>query len=450
MFRRGVSSLVALLLCTTPLHAQTGTLADKVQALFRFGDCGLPICLSLVTGPHGYHFLPAAITGNVALLSGLTQSIGVVTSSFPLGSTSGGATFKFVGGLPVKTSESDGPIFAERGQTLGKGRFLMGMNLSGVKFTSFRGVPLNNMPFTFTHQDIGQPGLGDVTFENDVINVRMSLNVTLLQSSFFVNYGLFNGLDLSIALPVIYAHMEGSSTADIMPFGTPAFHYFAGGPDDSTKILRASAAEFGSSTGVGDLATRIKIGLTNTDRFQMALLLDGRWATGNPDNFQGSGKTAIRSVLIASAKFGTFSPHLNVGYYWINKDSVLSPYQDTLSVQIAGSKIVSAARDQILATAGFDQLLNPWTTLAVDVISQWQVGASTIKIPGRVDYVLPYKRSVYPTIIPDQKDNRIDAALGFKFKLSPGATLVTNAMVPMLKGGVEPSFVWTTGAEFNF
>jgi len=434
-----------MLLCTSALQAQTGSLTDKIQALFRFGNCGQPLCLdgtiNAGTG-HGLHFIPSAIAGNLTLIGGLTQSIGVVTSTFPLGSTSGGATFKFVGGLPVKTSESDGPIFGERGQTLGKGRFLMGTNLSGLKFTTFRGVPLSNMPFTFTHQDVGAPGLGDVNFENDVINVRLALNVNLFVSSFFINYGLLNNVDLSVAVPVVYSHMEGSSTAQIVPFGTPIFHFFGGDPNvDSLKILRASAAEFGSSTGVGDIASRVKIGLKNSEHLQLALLADARWPTGDENNFHGSGKTAIRGLAIASAKFGSFSPHLNLGYFWINKDSVASPY---------GGKIASAARDQVLATAGFDQLLNPWTTLAVDMISQWQVGNSTIKIPGRVDYILPVKRSVDPTIIPDQKDNRIDAALGFKFKLSPGATIITNALVPMLKGGVEPSFVWTTGAEFNF
>jgi len=46
----------------------------------------------------------------------------LVIGNVPIATTSGGVTFRFEGGIPVKSSLSLGPIFAERAQTLGRGR----------------------------------------------------------------------------------------------------------------------------------------------------------------------------------------------------------------------------------------------------------------------------------------------------------------------------------------
>ena len=105
--------------------AQTSNLRSRVeQELFTFGDCGEPLCLDL-DNIHGDHFLPGLNSGNAAVISFVTDAIGQATSSVPLSATSGGATFSFVGGLPVRTSTSAGPIFGERSQTLGRGRFFL-------------------------------------------------------------------------------------------------------------------------------------------------------------------------------------------------------------------------------------------------------------------------------------------------------------------------------------
>lgn len=38
--------------------------------------------------------------------------------------------------------------------------------------------------------------------------------------------------------------------------------------------------------------------------------------------------------------------------------------------------------DAVLATTGFDQPLSDWATLAVDVISEWQIGDGALKLPA--------------------------------------------------------------------
>jgi hypothetical protein len=222
--------------------------------------------------------------------------------------------------------------------------------------------------------------------------------------------------------------MEGRSVGQILPFGPPpVLHYWGGTATD--PILRASAATFGSATGIGDVAGRLKINFHNAEHLAVAALADARFATGDPANFLGAGEFSIRGLAIFSSRFGGFSPHLNAGYVYRQGD---------------------VFNDGVIANGGFDQFLAPWATLAADVLSEWQVGKSKLQLPAPVQYQFPYARTVEQTQVPDQADNRVTASLGFKFRLGSASTLVTNVLVPILKGGMSPPVAWTGGAEFNF
>ncbi len=427
MRRPGVLALVLLCLSFQPVAAQN--MRDKIAELLTFGSCGEPLCLDLdgQNTVHGDHFIPSVTTGAGTIQTFLNDAIALNASNFPISGTSGGLTVKFVGGLPVKTSSSLGPVFAERAQTLGRGRFLMGANLSGIRYKTLRGVPIDNFTLNFTHQDVGNPGLGDLPYENDLVQVRMSLYVDLLVSSFFATYGIFDGVDLSVAVPLVNTEIKGRSSAQILQIGGTSLHYFGGTAVD--PILQASTATFGSATGVGDVAGRIKIRLFDGERFGMAVLGDVRLPTGDEKQLLGSGHTSIRGLLIFSGRYGTFNPHLNVGYF---------------------SRGASDLNNALIANGGFDQALNDWATLAVDVLSEWQVGDSKFDLPPTVTYILPAERSIEPTPIPNKADNRMNASMGFKFKFSGASTLVTNAQVPLIRGGLAPNVTWTTGLEFNF
>jgi hypothetical protein len=331
----------------------------------------------------------------------------------------------------VKSALSSGPIFGERAQTLGKGRFLMGGNLSGIRFKTLRGVPIDNLTLNFTHENVvgfapGDSLYGNPTYENDLIQVRMAMYVDVNVASFFMTYGLFDKVDLSVAVPLVNTSFRGRSTAEVIPFAYPTPHFFGG--TQANPILRAATATFGSATGIGDVAGRIKINLANSDRFALAVLGDVRLPTGNEKDLLGAGSTSVRGVAIASARFGQFSPHLNAGYL---------------------SRSGSSSNDALLGTIGFDQALSDWATLAADVLSEWQVGTNKLVLPGPVTYQAPVVRTVDRTQIPERRDNRALASLGFKFRAGP-STIVTNALIPVLKGALEPNVVWTTGLEFNF
>src|SRR5437016_3304809 len=142
-----------------PVGAQA--LRDRISDLFIFGPGQAPLFLAGSGDPnnpaslqaHGLHFIPSSNAENASLIAFITDALGASVANSPIGSTSGGETFRFEGGVPVRTSTSAGPIFAERAQTLGRGRVLAGISRTGFRFATLRGVDMSNIDLTFTHQN---------------------------------------------------------------------------------------------------------------------------------------------------------------------------------------------------------------------------------------------------------------------------------------------------------
>jgi hypothetical protein len=227
---------LALLLALVPrLAAQH--LRDEMSDLFIFGEGNDPLFLGGTGDPnnpesvriHGNHFVPAAVASNGTVISFLTNSIGSNVANVPVSATSGGSTFSFEGGVPVRTSTSAGPVFGERAQTLGRGRVLAALSRTGVHFKTLRGVDLNDINFTFTHANSDFPGcdsiaggdcslLGVPSLENETIDLTLALDVKLTVTSFLLTYGITDRLDLGVVVPLVSTSLEGSSQAQINPF----------------------------------------------------------------------------------------------------------------------------------------------------------------------------------------------------------------------------------------
>lgn len=443
--RRLLVTVSLAVLAGQPLHAQN--LRDRLSDLFIFGSIGSPLNLGGTSDPdnpdsiriHGDHFVPAAVASNGTVISFLTNSIGSNVANVPLSATSGGSTFSFQGGVPTRTSTSAGPIFGERAQTLGRGRVLAGLTRTGVHFKTLRGVDLEHLRFTFTHANSDFPGCDSVAggdcslfgvpvIENETIDLNLSLDVRLNVTGFLLTYGLADRVDIGVAIPLVSVSLDGTSFAQITPFGPPpAVHFFGGTPED--PILNASRSVSGSTTGLGDVGGRVKVNLRQGEPLSVAVLGDVRFPTGSETNLLGSGAFAVRGLAILSARFGSFSPHANVGYLY------------------RGGQFEN---DAVLATVGFDHLLAPWATLAIDFISQLQVGDSPLEVPGPVTIEAPYLRTITPTVIPDSRDDLVDGSVGMKLTAARGLTVVTNGEWSLNQGGLRPNVTWTAGLEYNF
>ena len=446
--RRRILLCAFLLLSASVAQAQQG-LRSKIAQLFIFGEGQDPLFLAGTADTsnpasvrvHGSHFVPSAVSENASIIGFLTDAVSQSLANVPIGSTSGGETFRFEGGVPVKTSMSAGPIFAERGQTLGRGRIVAGVSRNAFHFSTLRGQDLGDLRLFFTHQNVTDsiaPGcsqqqgsdcskMGVPTLENDVMLFQLNLDINVLVTSFYATYGITDRVDFSVVVPLVSTKLHGQSDAQIIPFGgTSATHFFAGTP--TNPVLSATRTVDGSAFGLGEVATRLKVQVHESARSSVALLGDARFATGNEDDLLGAGSFAARGLFIASARLGAFSPHINAGYV----------YRQAVD-----------QNDAVLATVGFDHLMAEHVTLAADLVSELQVGQSNLKLPPPVHYDVPFKRTINPTTIPDMRDDIVNGSLGFKFTTSSGFTLVTNALIPINRGGLRANSIYTLGLEYS-
>lgn len=437
MTRRRWSSFVLTLLVwplassalPQPAAAQDDSgLRDRIeQELFTFGDCGETLCLDL-DNIHGDHFIPALAEGNDAVISFVTDAIGNATLSVPLSATSSGATFSFVGGVPVRTSTSAGPIFGERTQTLGRGRFFIGASVTGVEFTSLNGVPLGAVQLNFKHQD-NEPteSLGDPEFENDIIAMKLAMNVNVVVGTLAVTAGLTDFIDVGVAVPFVRTEVSGRTDAQILPFGSTAIHRFGGNSTD--PILRATATMEGSASGIGDIAGRVKVNLGQGETMGAAVLADIRFPTGREEDLLGTGASQIRAMALYSAQLGTFSPHLNLGYAARNGE---------------------LQRDAVIIQTAFDNLLTEWATLAVGIESELQLGDNPFTLPETIVLDEPFTRQLSATNVPNTDGDLLRASIGGKFTVRGGTVLVLNGIFPLEDVGLQPDYIWTVGLDFPF
>ena len=429
------------------IPASAQGLRDKISDLFIFGPGQEPLFLAGSADPnnpaslqaHGLHFIPSSAAENGSIISFITDALGASVANIPIGSTSGGVTFRFEGGVPVPTSTSAGPIFAERAQTLGRGRILAGISRTGFRFATLRGVDMDNIGLVFTHQNVDFEGCdaqfgGDCTLygipvlENDAIDFHLSMDLNVRVTSMYLTYGMTDRFDLGLVVPIVQADFRGESDAQIRPFGgTTAAHYFAG--TSTNPVLSAHRQSLGSAAGLGDVALRAKINFRQTPGSSFAFLVDGRFPTGSPKDLLGSGKFAGRALAIFNSRFGDFSPHLNAGYLYH-----------------AGTQ----QNDAVLGTVGFDNRLAESVTLAADLVTELQVGDSKLHLPPLVAYESPFRRTLNPTNIPDIRDDIVNGSFGVKLIPARNTTLVLNSLFPLNRGGLRANLVYTASIEYTF
>jgi hypothetical protein len=429
MHRALCVSLAALLTVAPVARAQTAApqgLRSQLEQLFVFGTCGEPLCLD-VPGGHGSHFLPAVAAGQTNVVGFITESVARGAANIPISATSSGATYAIVGGLPVRTSTSAGPIFTERSQTLGRGRFFLGTNVSGVQYATLNGVPTDDLQFAFSHENVGDSLRGEPDWENDIIDMQMQLDVDLLVASVFATYGLTDFMDIGVAIPFVRVGVQGTSTAQVNAFGPGTPHYFAG--DATNPVIRATSVVDATASGLGDVVGRVKVNLGQSRRLGASLLGEVRFATGDAEELLGAGSTNARAMAVLGAQFGAVAVRTNAGYVVRTGD---------------------LSTDAALVTLGIDNQMTSWATLAFDLISEWQVGESPLTLPQPIALDTPYVRILPATNIPYRREDRLDASLGVKFNVRGGTVLVVNGIVPLKQASLQPQYIWTVGLDFNF
>jgi hypothetical protein len=441
--RRAVLSLALLGPLSGSATGQSFNLRDLLTDFLRQG-------ITLSPPPEGFPSHEAHFIGDDSpqfqALQQLNGSIANQLSSFPIASSAGGFTYTFdpALGVFVRSSDSFGPVYAERADTIGKGRFNMGLNYSHFTFDDINDLSLRggDVRLVFTHQDTNHNGNNETFFfEGDVITARVALKITTDITAFVFNFGVTDRFDVGMALPIVRVGIDAQTDAaiDRLATGTvaPGIHRFQNGSD------RETFSQSGNASGVGDIVLRAKYRVTSGTKYGLAVATDFRLPTGDENDLLGTGATQIKAFLVGSAHLGAVSPHLNAGYTW--------------SIYPSDGK---HRPDEISYTGGFDWALSPRLTFVADVIGRTFRDAGVVSVenhtfvantdpapggpPQLVSAVLPR------LVVTPGNLNTLLGSVGLKINPVGNLLVTINGLFSISKEGLQDRFTPLVGLDYSF
>ena len=298
--------------CIVLLGAQPGSarkLAELLPGLY--GGDGI----TLATDPaasHAAHFTVDTSASIHRLNDQIANQIGI----FPFSSSVSGFTFAFDPSLGtfLRTTETLGPLFAERAPTLGRGKLNVHFSYTFFSYDTFSGQSLDTISVISRHAPdiIGFPDARE-QFELDAVRLDIDLDLRVQIFAFAATYGITDRLDVGILLPITSVDMDVQSRARIVVSPNnvlfPDVHTFIGGPDHPHD------AASGHALGLGDIVLRAKYHLLTSDVIDISGAFLTTVATGDHADFLGSGATTLRPFIVLSRTlFDIVTPHLNIGY----------------------------------------------------------------------------------------------------------------------------------------
>ncbi|MBA2305491.1 MAG: transporter, partial [Acidobacteria bacterium] len=313
---------------------------------------------------HSAHFKPAL--DQLQTPHQFNEQIVTLLATVPTGSSSGGFTYTFnpTLGSFSRSSESFGPVYAERALTIGRERGSLGVGYQRSTYDTFEGKKLRQREIVFhiQHTDccgrvqdgvqVGDGSRFNPAFEGDIIEAALALRLTTDTVVVFGTYGLTDRLDLGVAVPIVRIDVDASVRARIERLSTaanPTTHLFDGeDPDERMFTSR------GTASGLGDIVVRAKYNFLRRWGGGLAAAMDVRTPTGDESNLLGTGGVQTKVYGIASVALGRFSPHLNAGY----------------TVSTRGALAGVELKDEWNYAAGFDLAVSSRLTLVTDVLGR--------------------------------------------------------------------------------
>ncbi len=358
-------------------------------------------------------FQASSLQGLDQLNTQLTAAIGLPS----FGSSVTGFTFDLERGIPVRTTESLGPLLTERATTLGARKLDVSLTYTRLNFTKLQGKDLDDLELVFLRDDVNGNGIrdtsGQFSFESDIIRAKLNVDLNEDVIALIATYGITSAWDVGLVVPFIHIRLKAKTSATIYDqFGNPGgtrigdlpIHRF--GPNST--LPKASGG--GEETGIGDVILRTKYNFVrNYGGFipDLAFLFEVKLPTGDEGRLLGTGETNLTGLLIASKTYGRwFTPHVNVGYEIDTKD---------------------LEQNALRYALGFDARLLSTLSFDADVIGRFRPAGDEIG------------------------DHINDLSLGLKWNPLNSLIVRTNFQIPLDKNsGLRADFIPTVGVEYLF
>ncbi len=442
-FLRVLASALVLVGAARPACAQSSE--GLAGLLLRFFSPTNPVVLAPNTQnpaqSHDAHF--RSQDNAQATLRQLNAGIAAQLSTFPIGSSSGGFTYTFDESLGVynRTTQSFGPVFAERPLTAGQGKFSFAVNYQHGTWDRFEGRDLGGgeLPLYLTHEDTNRDGSNlNLFFEGDLIQADLAIDLKTDTSVFLANYGVSERLDIGVALPFQRIDLDARIVATVDNIATSTapnvIHFFE---DGSTQ---RAYPESGSASGIGDVLVRAKWNFFRGASASAALGSDLRLPTGDEAELLGSGATQVKLYGVVGGSPGRFSPRAGFGYTFSS----------------GGSEFTGDLPHELNYTAGFDLALHPRFTIAADFVGRTLLDAERLVLQTR-SYQFTQRNDPTLRQVDRQTLGSETGSLGLYlasvgFKLNPVGRLllVGNVLISLGDGGLQDQLTPVFGLDYSF
>lgn len=440
---RRIAAIVSLLLLSTvgwmvPERVEARDLAARLDGLFGKGGIRLRPDTNPNFPPHEAHFS----ADSLETLGLLAQQLAPSAADFPALSTTPGFTFRYNSQIQAfeRSSGTLGPVYVERPQSLGRGKFDIGVSYLSVDFQELEGKSLDKQKFRLQHGDCcsNPPSPGNPLFEGDAIDIAFkTFELRSHVVSFFATYGITDDWDVNILLPVVITAMKLEARATIdnresakqVPGG---IHFF-----DNNRRITEVASQDDDKVGVGDLQLRTKYHLFGAGGFNAGAGLSLRLPTGDENNFQGLGDFTLSPLLALSYEIGPVDFHTNGGFQLNFDDS------DRNRVRYAGGVTVRLLEEVALLADVIGS-----SGLKSDRVSRRVTESLTVGTPGNFREVLQDR-----TVSKSFRTDIVDLNVGFKatpFGVNRSVVAFATVFIPLNNDGLRADFIPAVGVEVGF
>jgi hypothetical protein len=392
-------------------------------------------------GQHEGHFLETG--GFTENFLPLNKAIATQLALLPIVSPASGFTYTFdkSTGVHSRTAQSFGPVYSERGETIGKKRLFFGVNYQRFRFDKIDGQDLHNLPGFLTHVQPPPPGRA----LQDVMATTNNFDLKMDQFTMFATVGITDRLDISVAVPIVDVRFNVSATAKIFRIAsgedtcpgtstTPCHFFDINDPANSTSKTFSNA---GNARGVGDVTIRIKQNIVRKEDLSFSVLADIRTPSGDERNFLGSGAAGFKPFVALTMRKGFLAPHVNVGYQWNGKSLLAGSL-------VTGEK--GSLPNQFFYTVGTDIGVGQRLTFAADLLGQRlfdtsRVVPSSITRSGNQFGILTFQNTSLGL-------NHF--AAGVKVNIAGQLLWTANILVRLDSGGLRQNVTPLVGLSYSF
>ncbi|HJQ85137.1 MAG TPA: transporter [Candidatus Binatia bacterium] len=277
--------------------------------------------------------------------------------NLPVISSSAGFTYQYNPQLEVfeRTSETLGPLFLERPDTLGRGKFNVNVSYQYVDLNQLDGDETSSLegpdPIVIAVTDVAGTPLGftanRLRYDFNLVNHIAALSFT---------YGVLDNLDVNVLVPLIHTRFDVAAETQTL------FAADVGGPFNPAPgpVLRGAPSR-ADKTGVGDIFLRAKYQLPRLGDWRSAAGLQLRLPSGEEDDFQGTGSFEASPFLyLSTVMWGRVEPHANLGVDLNADDVEASQGRYGLGVDVdvhprVGLALAFLGRSQFTGSASADE-----------------------------------------------------------------------------------------------